>query len=81
MEPNKALIDQLYEEEIALARATPPGVKLLLGPQLFDEVLNRMEAGIRSQYPGSSDERVKQILLDRLKIARQLEEGWPEGER
>ena len=81
MEPTKELIDELYREEIARARSIPPGVKLLLGPQLFDDVLKRMEAGIRHQHPGSSDEQVKQILLDRLRITRRLQDGWPDGER
>ena len=81
MEPTKELIDELYREEIELARETPPEVKMLLGPVLFDRVRRTMEDGIRDQYPGSSAERVRQILLDRLRIARQLEQGSPEGER
>jgi hypothetical protein len=81
MEPTKELIDELYREEIALARETPPAVKLLLGPQLFDRVRRTMEAGIRDQHPGSSDDRVRQILLERLRIARRLQQGWSEGDR
>ena len=81
MEPTKQLIDELYREEIAVARSTPPGVKLLQGPQLFDRICRIMEAGIRDQHPGCSEERVRQILLHRLTIARQLQQGWPEGQR
>jgi hypothetical protein len=67
------LIDQLYRERVADARSMSPGQKLLLGPILFDQVCRRMEAGIRHQFPEADDERVRQILLERLRIARTLE--------
>lgn len=73
MEPTKELIDELYRDKVEAARRMTPGEKLLLGPILFDEVCRRMTDGIRHQFPGAADERVKQILLERLKIARALE--------
>lgn len=81
MEPTKELVDELYREEVMLARETPPGEKLIDGPRLFDRVCRIMESGIRDQHPSATDEQVKEMLLDRLRLSRRLALGWPEGAR
>ena len=81
MEPTKELIDALYRERIAAARAMPPGDKLIAGPRLFDLVCRRMADGIRDQNPEADEERVNEILLERLRIARLLESRPLEGSR
>ena len=74
MEPTKELVDALFMDKVRAAREMAPGDKLMLGPILFDQVCRRMAAGIRHQFPEADEARVHQILLERLRIARQLEE-------
>ena len=74
MEPTKELIDALFMDKVRAAREMAPGDKLMLGPILFDEVCKRMADGIRWQFPDADEARVHEILLERLRIARQLEQ-------
>ena len=74
MQPTESLIDALYVDKIAQARATSVEQKLLVGPRLFDKVCRIMRDGIRHQHPDLSEERVQAMLLERLAIARRLEE-------
>jgi hypothetical protein len=73
MEPTRELVDQLFLDKVHMARAMTPGDKLMLGPILFDRVCERMIAGIRHQFPEADEVRVHQMLLERLRIARQLD--------
>ena len=75
MEPTKELIDQLYRERVLRARAMPPEEKLLAGPRLFDIVCRRMAAGARNEFPDADQSRVEEIVRDRLRLARRLEES------
>lgn len=68
--------DGLYLEEVDWNRNISPEQKLLGGPRQFDMVCSIMRDGIRFQYPEADEERVQEILLERLEIARRLEE-WP----
>ena len=74
MEPTNELIDALFLDKVRAAREMAPGEKLMLGPILFDVVCRRMVAGIRYQFPDADDTRIHEILLRRLRIARQIEE-------
>lgn len=49
------LADVLYREEVARARATTPGEKLLEGPRLFDRAYRIMADGIRHRCPDLGD--------------------------
>jgi hypothetical protein len=73
MEPTKELVDELFMDKVRAAREMAPGDKLMLGPILFDKVCRRMADGIRWQFPDADEARVHQILLERLRIARELE--------
>jgi hypothetical protein len=75
VEPDSALIDALYREEVLRARAMPPEQKLLEGARLFDRSCRIMMDGIRHQYPDADSERVRQILRERLNLLRRLEEA------
>ena len=84
MQPTPELIDELYRERVLRARQMSPEEKLLAGPQLFDDVCERMRAGIGSQYPDANEQRVNQILAERVNRLRQIEEYpiyQPAGER
>lgn len=72
--PTPELIDALYREEIREARRLTPEQRLLAGPQLFDSACEMTKAGIRWQHPDADEERVMEILRQRLALARRLED-------
>jgi hypothetical protein len=74
MEPIKELADDIYRERVLRARATPPEQKLVDGPQIFERVCRIMADGIRLQFPEANEARVDEILIERLQLARRLEE-------
>lgn len=65
--------DDLYWEEIEDARRIPPERKLVLGLELFDRMKELIRAGIRLQHPGADEQTVHRMLLERLDMARRLE--------
>jgi hypothetical protein len=73
MEPTPELIDALYREKVAAARRLSPGEKLLAGPRLFDYACRITMAGIRHQHPDANEDRLREILRERLALARRLE--------
>jgi hypothetical protein len=70
MEPTGTPGDQLYRDEVLAARTMTPEEKLLAGPQLFD--LAALD-GIRNQFPDADEQRVRQILAERVELGRRLE--------
>lgn len=76
MEPTPEFIQALYQEQIQAARATSVDDKLLGGLRLFDRSCRLMTDGIRHQHPDATEEDVQRLLLERLDLARRLEE-WP----
>jgi hypothetical protein len=75
MEPSKRLADELYREQIRQARAMSPEEKLFASARLFDRVCRIMADGIRNEYPDADERQVREILIQRLRLARQLEES------
>jgi hypothetical protein len=73
MEPSKELLDELYRERVLRARRTPPEDKLLEGARLFDLTCRIMRDGIRDEYPDADEQRVEEILAQRLSLLRRLE--------
>ena len=74
MEPTQELVDDIYRERVLRARRTPPAVKALDGPQLFEMACRITRSGIRSQFPDADAERVESILAERLALRQRLEE-------
>ena len=68
------LVDELYREELSEARAMSPAEKVLAGQQLFEAACRITLAGIRNQNPGASDQECLEILRQRLRLQRRLEE-------
>jgi len=68
-----ALADRLYAEEVARARAMPPGDKLLEGPRLFERACGLMRDGIRHQHPELDDEGVRALLSARIDRLQSIE--------
>lgn len=75
MVPTQELIDDLFRERVLRARRTPPEEKLLQGPQLFDMCCGIMADGIRHQFPDADEQRVQEILFERIALLRRLENG------
>ena len=77
MQPTQELIAQLHREDREQARQMTPEQKLLAGGELYDEVIQRMIAGIRMQFPDLSREEVQTELRRRLAINERLEDKPP----
>jgi len=73
MEPSEQLVDELYRDRVLRARETPPEDKLLDGARLFDVSCRIMMDGIRDEHPDAGDERVRDILRERIALLRRLE--------
>jgi len=73
MEPTGTLGDQLYRDDVLAARAMTPEEKLLAGPQLFDFACRIALDGIRNQFPDVDEQRIRQILAERVELGRRLE--------
>lgn len=65
----------IYRDKILRAREMTPEQKLLAGAELFDYACRITLAGIRSQNPEASEERVQEILRERLAWKQRREEG------
>jgi hypothetical protein len=74
MQPARDFIDKLYREEVLRARQMDPAEKLLDGPRLFDFACQFTDAGIRNQHPDANDDRVAELLVERLNVRRRFEE-------
>ncbi len=73
-EATQPLMDAIFIEKVRRARQIPPGEKLFSGLELFEEVEERMRAGVRQQFPAASAEEVEQRLRQRFARLRQIEE-------
>jgi len=60
------LSDELYRDDVRIAREMTPEQKFLAGAELFDYACRITLAGIRSQNPEANEERVQEILRERL---------------
>jgi hypothetical protein len=73
VQPTKELIDALYRDEVLRARRMSPEDKLMAGARLFDYACQIAAAGIRHQFAGIDEQRVHEILRQRLAWQRKLE--------
>ncbi len=73
MEPTQELIDDLFRERVLRARQESPEEKLLDGPRLFDMCCRIVADGIRNQFPDADEQRVQEILVQRIALMRRLE--------
>lgn len=74
MEPTRDLIDSIDRDRITRARRESLGQKMWDGPQLFEGVVERMKLGIRLQFPSASEGEVLDILWQRLRRLRQVQD-------
>lgn len=69
------LAESIYRERVLRARATPPEQKLLAGPALFAWACRATMDGIRNQHPDADENRVQEILRERLALGQRLRES------
>lgn len=69
----KPLADAIYRERVLRARRTPPEVRILQGPELFDYACSASLCGLRMEMPNATEEELRQGLRRRLAIGRKLE--------
>jgi hypothetical protein len=72
MEPTKELLDAIYRERVLRARHTPLEKKFLAGAELFEQACRITMDGIRDQYGDIDEQRVQQILRQRLALLDRL---------
>jgi hypothetical protein len=74
MEPTPELIRQIQESKIASARRMTFEQRFLAGPELFEFACEVSRDGIRMQFPDADDQRVEQILRERIDRSRRREQ-------
>lgn len=72
-EPTPELINAIYRDKLRAARQMSPEDRFLAGPRLFDYACRITMDGIRSQHPDATEQRIREILRERLELARRLE--------
>ena len=70
MEPTRELIDDIFRSKVLAARAMSPEDKLVAGERLFRRSCQIMTDGIRDEFPNADENRIREILDERLALAR-----------
>jgi hypothetical protein len=66
-------INAIYAERVRVARLVPPAERFFAGSRLFERSCRIMRDGIRHQFPDADEQRVEEILEERLALVRKLE--------
>lgn len=74
MEPTPELIDAIYRDKVEAARRMTPEEKLFAPADLFEYACEITLAGIRFQHPEADEERVRELLRERLRLRERLEQ-------
>jgi hypothetical protein len=75
MEPTPGLVDELYRAQVLRARASSPAAKFAAGPSLFEDVCERMAAGLRMENPSADEATIRELLRLRLDRLRKLRDS------
>lgn len=67
------LMDEIYRDRVLRARRQPLEAKFLAGAELFEQVCERMKAGLRAENPGADAATIDQLLRQRLDRLPSLE--------
>jgi len=73
--PTRQLIDELFLEEVRRARSMPMAEKFFAGARLFEAACMVAEAGIRRDHPEADESRVRELLRERIELAKRLEQS------
>ncbi len=74
MDPTPENLAKLRLERIERVRKMSPSQKLTAGPQLFTVAIECMRAGIRLQDPSADENKIREIIHQRLEKKRRREE-------
>jgi hypothetical protein len=66
-------MDDSFWNEVARAKRMTGGQRITESLRLFDEAVERMLAGIKSQFPGISDDEARRIRRERIDKIRRIE--------
>jgi hypothetical protein len=66
-------MDASFWDEVEQARRLTGAQRMSESLRLFDEAARRMLDGIKSQYPGISDEEARRIRRERIDVIRRIE--------
>lgn len=72
MKPAQQLIDALYLDKIQAARQMSPERKFFAGPRLFARCCRVMLDGLRRENPNADEQRLKELLRERLALVRRV---------
>jgi hypothetical protein len=72
MQPAQQLIDELYLDKIQAARQMSPERKFFAGPRLFTRCCRVMLDGLRHENPDADEQRLKELLRERLELLRRV---------
>lgn len=72
--PDPDLIDAIFIDKVRRARQMSVAEKMDATGELFDYACEISRGGIRAEHPDASDERVEELLRERLRIGRILEQ-------
>jgi hypothetical protein len=72
MEPTQEIADAIYRDRVLRARQTLLDKKLSAGAELFDQVCDRIRAGLRDENPGADATTIKELLRRRLDLLKRL---------
>ena len=70
---NSQLTDSL-SDRVGRSRKIRPGDRLLIGLRHSDLSMQVVRAGIRNQFPLESEDRITQLLFERIELMRRMEE-------
>lgn len=73
-EPVGETIDDLLRDKLRAAERMSEEDRFLAGPRLFDFACRIALDGIRSQFPDANECEVREILRQRMEMARRLEQ-------
>jgi hypothetical protein len=74
VQPTQELIDAIFRDKVLSARKMSLDQKFIAGPELFAMACRIMKDGIRNQHPDADEQRVHEIMLERLALGRRLRE-------
>jgi hypothetical protein len=72
-EDYQPLIDAIFLDKVARAKARSMEEKILDGPRLFDENCAFMRSAIGAQFPELNEAQIEDELRRRLAIAREID--------
>jgi hypothetical protein len=74
MKPTLELIDAIFRDKVLRARQMSLERKFIAGPELFALACRIMKDGIRHQFPDADEQRIREMMKERLVLGRKLRE-------